>query len=101
MSELVLIAAIELAGAGSWWLAYVAAVYFIGRVLHGFGLSAGVLAPRALGMVLTWLGMLGAGVAAIWGFPGADLVQKRQRRIDIGQNVQSTKRWGSVNSRMF
>ena len=36
---LVLIAAIELAGRGSWWLAYVAAAYFLGRIAHGFELA--------------------------------------------------------------
>lgn len=53
-------------GAPLWAVHAIGGVFTLGRVLHGFGLSAGVLAPRALGMVLTWLGMLGAGVAAIW-----------------------------------
>jgi len=35
-----LIGAIELTGKGDAWLAYVAGAYFIGRILHGFGMDA-------------------------------------------------------------
>jgi hypothetical protein len=62
---LVLIAAIELAGAGSWWLAYVAAVYFIGRVLHGFGMDGGNWGwGRMVGTLTTMLAQLGLAVVA-------------------------------------
>ena len=36
---LVLIAAIELTGKGDPWLAWVAAIYMLGRVAHGFGMD--------------------------------------------------------------
>ncbi len=64
---LVLIAAIELAGRGSWWLAYVAAVYFIGRVAHGFGMDGGKpQVGRMIGTIVTMLVQLGlGGVAAL------------------------------------
>ncbi len=62
---LVLIAAIELAGAGSWWLAYVAAIYFLGRVAHGFGMDGGKAGPgRNVGTILTLLIQLGLAVVA-------------------------------------
>jgi uncharacterized membrane protein YecN with MAPEG domain len=62
---LILIAAIELAGAGSLWLAYVAAVYFIGRVLHGFGMDGGNLAwGRMVGTLITMLTELGLAIIA-------------------------------------
>jgi uncharacterized membrane protein YecN with MAPEG domain len=62
---LVLIAAIELAGVGSWWLAYVAAAYFIGRVLHGFGMDGGKLkVGRMIGTLATMLIQLGLAVVA-------------------------------------
>lgn len=53
-------------GAPLWAVHAIGGVFTLGRVLHGIGLSANILAPRALGMVLTWLGMLASGVAAIW-----------------------------------
>lgn len=62
---LVLIAAIELAGVGSWWLAYVAAAYFIGRVLHGFGMDGGNWGwGRMVGTLTTMLTQLGLAVVA-------------------------------------
>ena len=63
---LVLIAAIELAGKGSWWLAYVAAVYFLGRVAHGFGMDGGSLkVGRMIGTLTTMLTQLGLAVVAV------------------------------------
>jgi len=62
---LVLIAAIELSGAGRQWLAYVAAAYFIGRVLHGFGMDGGNLGwGRMVGTLATMLVQLGLAVVA-------------------------------------
>lgn len=62
---LVLIAAIELAGKGSWWLAYVAAVYFLGRVAHGFGMDGGkAQAGRLAGTIITLLTQLGLAIVA-------------------------------------
>jgi uncharacterized membrane protein YecN with MAPEG domain len=63
---LVLIGAIELAGRGSWWLAYVAAAYFIGRVAHGFGMDGGSLkVGRMVGTLTTMLVQIGLAVVAV------------------------------------
>ncbi len=63
---LVLIGAIELAGKGSWWLAYIAAIYFIGRVAHGFGMDGGSLKTgRMIGTLTTMLTQLGLAVVAV------------------------------------
>lgn len=62
---LVLIAAIELAELGSWWLAPVAALYIFGRIAHALGMDDGRWAVgRTIGTILSmvialWL----AGVA--------------------------------------
>lgn len=62
---LMLIAAIELAGKGSWWLAYVAAAYFIGRVAHGFGMDGGRWTTgRLIGTLTTLLTQLGLAIVA-------------------------------------
>lgn len=62
---LVLIAAIELAELGSWWLAPFAALYIFGRIAHALGMDDGRWAVgRTIGTILSmvialWL----AGVA--------------------------------------
>ncbi|KPF62502.1 GST-like protein [Porphyrobacter sp. AAP60] len=62
---LVLIAAIELAGRGSWWLSLVAAAYFLGRVAHGFGMDGGKWkVGRMIGTLVTMLVQLGLAVVA-------------------------------------
>lgn len=62
---LVLIAAIELTGKGSWWLAYVAAAYFIGRVAHAFGMDGGNMQfGRMVGTLATMLVQLGLAIVA-------------------------------------
>lgn len=62
---LVLIAAIELADAGSWWLSLVAAAYMIGRVLHGFGMDGGNWGwGRMVGTLVTMLVLLGLAIVA-------------------------------------
>jgi uncharacterized membrane protein YecN with MAPEG domain len=62
---LILIAAIELSGEGSWWLAYVAAVYFLARVAHGFGMDGGkAQVGRMVGTIVTLLTQLGLAVVA-------------------------------------
>src|SRR3546814_10300537 len=38
-----LVGVIELAGKGQPWLAYVAGIYFLGRVAHGVGMDGGAL----------------------------------------------------------
>lgn len=47
-------------GAPVWMVHTIGGVFTAGRVLHAIGLSATVMPARAGGMVLTWLGMLGA-----------------------------------------
>lgn len=49
-----------------WAIHAVGGVFTAGRLLHAYGLSASFLPARAFGMVLTWLGMLAAGVGVIW-----------------------------------
>ncbi len=62
---LVLIGAIELSGKGSWWLVYVAAAYFIGRIAHAFGMDGGnAQVGRMLGTLVTMLVQLGLAVIA-------------------------------------
>jgi len=62
---LALIIAIELSGKGSWWLAVVALVYFVGRIGHGFGMDGGaLLRGRFVGTIITLLTLLGLSVAA-------------------------------------
>jgi uncharacterized protein len=63
---LILIAAIELSGKGGDWLAWVAAIYMLGRVAHGFGMDGGALGKgRGLGTAITMLTQLGLAVAAV------------------------------------
>ncbi len=63
---LVLIAAIEIAGKGGNWLAWVTAAYFVGRVLHPFGMDAeGPHKARAAGVILTLLVLLGLAIVAV------------------------------------
>lgn len=63
---LLLVLVIELAGKGGQWLAIVAAVYFIGRVLHAFGMDGeGPTKPRMIGVVITMLTLLGLATCAI------------------------------------
>jgi uncharacterized membrane protein YecN with MAPEG domain len=62
---LILIAAIEITGKGEPWLAYVAAVYFLGRIAHAFGMEAGdAPKPRFIGTIITLLTLLGLAVVA-------------------------------------
>ena len=60
-----LIAAIEIAERGAAWLPYVAAVYFIGRILHGLGMEGGSMGwGRMVGTVITLLTLLGLAIVA-------------------------------------
>lgn len=63
---LILIAAIELAGRGQPWLAWVAAAYMLGRVAHGLGMDGGALGKgRMVGTLITMLTQLGLAVVAV------------------------------------
>lgn len=63
---LILIAAIELAGRGQPWLAWVAAIYMLGRVAHGLGMDGGSFGKgRMVGTLITMLTQLGLAVVAV------------------------------------
>lgn len=63
---LILIAGIELTGKGQPWLAWVAAVYMLGRVAHGMGMDGGALGKgRSIGTAITMLTQLGLAVVAV------------------------------------
>jgi len=63
---LILIIAIELSGAGKPWLPFIAALYFIARVAHGFGMDGGKLAAgRMVGTLITLLTQLGLAAVAV------------------------------------
>lgn len=51
---LVLIGALEIAGVGETWLAYVAGAFILGRVAHGFGMDGGkAQIGRVIGVLVT------------------------------------------------
>ncbi len=63
---LILIAAIELAGAGGQWLAWVSGLYMLARVAHGLGMDGGALAKgRMVGVIVTMLTQVGLAVVAV------------------------------------
>jgi len=63
---LVLIAAIELTGKGDPWLAWVAAIYMLGRVAHRLRHDGeGATKPRMIGTLVTMLTLLGLAVVAV------------------------------------
>ena len=63
---LILIAAIELAGAGGQWLAWVSGAYMLARVAHGLGMDGGTLARgRMIGVIVTMLTHIGLAIAAV------------------------------------
>ena len=63
---LALIAAIELTGRGEPWLAWVAGLYMLGRVAHGFGMDVeSATKPRMIGTLVTMLTLLGLAIVAV------------------------------------
>jgi uncharacterized membrane protein YecN with MAPEG domain len=62
---LILIALVELAGRGSWWLAIVGALFMLGRVAHAFGMDGKFRAGRPIGMLTAWGAQLGLAVVAV------------------------------------
>ena len=63
---LILIGAIELSGKGEPWLAYVAAIFLIGRVAHMFGMEpTGFGKGRLIGTMTALLTFLGLGVVSV------------------------------------
>lgn len=63
---LVLVAAIEFSQKGGLWLAIVAAIFMLARLLHAFGMDGGKAGrARAAGIVGTFLIQAGLAVAAV------------------------------------
>lgn len=63
---LVLIAAIELSGRGQPWLAYIAGIYFLGRIAHALGMDPdGFGKGRMIGTIVTALTLLVLAVVAV------------------------------------
>ena len=62
---LILIALIELGAGTSLWLWIVAALFILGRILHGFGMDGWMLGRR-LGIAATMLIMIGLAGYACW-----------------------------------
>ena len=63
---LLLIAALEIGGAGGNWLAYVAAAYFLARVAHAFGMDGGSMGiGRVIGTIVTMLILAGLAIFAV------------------------------------
>ncbi|EAQ30691.1 hypothetical protein NAP1_07925 [Erythrobacter sp. NAP1] len=62
---LALILVIELSGTGQAWLQYVAALYFIARIAHAFGMDGGSFKMgRLIGTIVTLLTLLGLAIVA-------------------------------------
>lgn len=61
---LILIGLIELSQGSVFWLWLVAAIYLIGRVLHGLGMG-GPMAARLIGTITTLTIMVGLGIYAV------------------------------------
>lgn len=63
---LLLIAVIELSGRTGLWLAIVAGVYLLGRILHAIGMDAeGPAKPRMIGVLITMLTLIGLSIYAL------------------------------------
>jgi hypothetical protein len=63
---LILIAAVEISGKGSTWLAVVGGIYMIGRVSHAIGMDGGSTERlRGIGTLITMLTQLGLAVVAV------------------------------------
>ena len=63
---LILIAAIELAGKGGQWLAWVSMAYMLGRIAHGVGMDGGALGKgRSVGTAITMLTQVGLAIVAV------------------------------------
>jgi hypothetical protein len=72
---LTLIALLEMTGSTRWLIHVMGAALFVGRAAHAWGLahSSGESPGRLVGMTLTWLVLLAAGLTLIWTARGAVL----------------------------
>ncbi len=81
---LILIAALEIAGAGGWWLWAVGFVYFAARIAHAFGMDAETPGkPREIGIIVTMLTMLGLALYALFLVIAADGVEQVPLPADL------------------
>ena len=63
---LLMIVLLDLLGRDGWALGLTALIYFAGRVLHAIGMDADKEGkPRLIGIVITWLALIGLAVACI------------------------------------
>ncbi len=62
---LILIGLIEMAAGTSLWLWAVSALYLIGRVAHGLGMTETLTKGRMIGTAVTFLTLLGLAIYAI------------------------------------
>lgn len=70
---LVLLAVCELGGGSATALHALGGAFTLGRVAHAIGVGIKPSAPRAVGALLTWVALAGAGVyGAVLAFSGAD-----------------------------
>ena len=58
--------ALTMLQAGSLIIHILGGAFTFGRLLHAFGFSKGVLPGRQIGMMLTWLPMLGIAGVILW-----------------------------------
>lgn len=62
---LILMALVELAGKGGWWLPLVGAAFMLGRVAHAFGMDGTFKPGRAIGMITSFGAHIGLSVVAL------------------------------------
>ena len=62
---LILIALVELAGKGGWWLPLLGAAFMLGRVAHAMGMDGAFKPGRPIGMITSFATHLGLAVVAI------------------------------------
>ncbi|MEL6244035.1 MAG: MAPEG family protein [Pseudomonadota bacterium] len=48
------------------WIHIAGGAFTLGRLLHAFGFGGGVIIFRQIGMMLTWLALLGLAGAILW-----------------------------------
>ena len=72
---LVMVALLDLLAGPRWLIHACGAALFVGRAAHALGLSrsSGASVGRGVGMALTWLVVLVAGIALVWTARGAVL----------------------------
>jgi len=62
---LILVAVVELAGKGGWWLPVAGAVFMAGRVMHAFGMDGNFKPGRPFGTASAYLVQLALAVMAV------------------------------------